>query len=405
MQLWKHALQQGMRDGAADGRISRRGFFGLGTGAAATLALPQLAGRERRPATATRGGGPYTDDPVRLEDVRARWRELGVVGDERGTIVEVTPAKTTEALRRLGGREVKAYGLGEPMYPSIPAFENVPPRKFDLYVNMYGPLGDNRLVFLEERFISFTFQIASQVDELNHIGIDDVYYGNAREADIVRMSELQDPLERQARARQDSEENNYGEGSILGGTRRLGVHNLGPVATRGVLLDVLTVKQRSGDTDALSEDGETLRGDYRITIDDLKAAMRRGRIHAIEPGDVVLIRTGWSKLWAEPSRWEEYLATEPGIWLAEARWLADHRPAMVASDTWGVEVVPAPRENSSFEAHQLLITQEGIRLGEAFVSEELAADGVHEFVFAYSSQLAIGATAGNSAPIAIGAPR
>lgn len=410
MQLWKHALHHGMQGGDTAGSpISRRGFFGLGTGAAATLALPRLGGTAPStapPSTApSRSGGPFTDDPVRLEDVRARWRELGVVGDERGTMVEVTGAKTTSALRRLGGRQVKVYNLGEPMYPSVPAFESVPPRKVDVFINMYGPLGDNRLVFLEERFASFTFQIATQVDELNHIGIDDIYYGDVREADIVRMSELEDPLERQARARQHSDENMYGEGSILGGTRRLGVQHLGSVATRGVLLDVLTVKQRSGETEALSEDGETLRGDYRITIDDLKEAMRHGRIHALEPGDVVVIRTGWSKLWDDPSRWEEYLTTEPGIWLAEARWLAHHRPAIVASDTWGVEVVPAPREESAFEAHQLLITQEGIRLGEAFVSEELAADGVHEFLFGYSSQVVLGATAANSAPMAIGVPR
>lgn len=401
MQKWKHA---------AGGRISRRGFLGIGTGAAAVLTVPgaREAGAsapEARGPAATRDRGPYTDEPVTLAAARARWRELGVVGDERGTMAEVTPGKTTEALRRLGGRQVKVYNLGEPMFPGIPGFESTPPRRFDIYVVRSGPTGDNRITSLEERFAAFTYQIASQVDQLNHIGIDGVYYGDFREADMVRMPELADPLARQAKAEEDSQAGNYGEDSILGGTRRHGLHHMGPIATRGVLLDVLTVKQQAGAGDALADDGQTLRGDYRITIDDLEAAMDHGRIRSLEPGDVVLIRTGWSKLWDDPSRWEDYLATEPGIWLAEARWLADRRPAMVASDTWGVEVVPAPREGSAFEAHQLLITQEGIRLGEAFVSEELAADSVHEFVFADSPPVAVGATAANNAPMAIGVPR
>jgi cellulose biosynthesis protein BcsQ len=70
-----------------------------------------------------------------------------------------------------------------------------------------------------------------------------------------------------------------------------------------------------------------------------------------------------------------------------------------------LEVVPAPRETSAFEVHQVLITQEGIRIGEAFVSEELAADGVYEFVFVDTPHRALGATAANNLVAAIGTPR
>lgn len=407
MQLWKRALLSETGDGRAADPMSRRGFFAAGGAAAAMLAWPAgMAGDDgRRTAAMPRRSGPFNDDPVTLGDARARWRELGVVGDERGSVAAVTGEKTTEALRLATRGTAKVYNLGEPMYPGIPAFESVPPRKFDIFIEMYGPLGDNAFSYLEDRFVSFTFQIASQTDELCHVGIDGVYYGDFHERDIVRMPEQRDPLQRQARAEQDSASNNYGEGSILGGTRRLGPQHLGPLVTRGVLLDVLSVKQRAGDDDALAADGETLRGDYRISIEDLEAAMEFGNVRRLEAGDVVLIRTGWSKLWEDPARWPEYLATEPGIWLAEARWLAQFRPAMVASDTWGVEVVPAPREGSVFEAHQLLLTQEGIRIGEAFVSEALAADRVYEFAFAHSPHVALGATASNNAPMAIGVPR
>jgi hypothetical protein len=38
------------------------------------------------------------------------------------------------------------------------------------------------------------------------------------------------------------------------------------------------------------------RGDYRITLEDIDAAMHRERIDSIEPGNVVMFRTGWSQL-------------------------------------------------------------------------------------------------------------
>lgn len=415
MQLWKHLIVAQLSEPRAgksmpDSRkLTRRQVLQVGSGTAAGLAMSHLlsdvavAEPEHRPS---RDSGAFDDHPVTLEEARQRWRELGVVGDERGTAALVTSKKTTRAIRNsLRGPRFRVYNMGEPMFPGVPAFATIPPRKFDYVITMYGPLGTNLLTVLEERFPSMTFQIGTQVDQLNHIGIDDVYYGDFPESEIVKFFEIQDPIARWERARQDSDTGNYGPNSILGGTSRLGLEHLGPVVTRGVLLDVLGQKQATGQTDALSADGETLAPTYRITIEDIEGAMDFGGIRRIERGDLVLFRTGWSKLWEDPSRWHEYLESEPGIWLAESRYLAQFRPVIVASDTWGLEVVPAPREGSAFEVHQVLITQEGIRIGEAFVSEELAADGVYEFVFFDTPHRALGATAANNLVAAIGTPR
>jgi hypothetical protein len=54
--------------------------------------------------------------------------------------------------------------------------------------------------------------------------------------------------------------------------------------------------------------------------------------------------------------------------------------------------------------HQELLTHHGIRIGEAFNSEELAADRLYEFVFFYTPQRGKGATASNTAPAALGQP-
>jgi kynurenine formamidase len=196
------------------------------------------------------------------------------------------------------------------------------------------------------------------------------------------------------------------------GVNFLGQENVDPFITRGILLDVLSLKVAQGDSAALGTpvDGKPiLANSYRITVEDLEAAMQMGKTGPVEPGDVVLIRTGWTHLFSatDPVKKARYLATEPGIYLREARWLASMRPAIVASDVWALEVLPAPAPWSAtqfFPVHQELITHNGIRIGEGFRSEDLAADKVYKFVFFYTGQRARGATAANVAPGALASP-
>jgi hypothetical protein len=57
-----------------------------------------------------------------------------------------------------------------------------------------------------------------------------------------------------------------------------------------------------------------------------------------------------------------------------------------------------------FPVHQELITHFGVRIGEAIVTDELAEDGVFEFVYIVTPQFALGASAGNTPPCALGQP-
>lgn len=143
-----------------------------------------------------------------------------------------------------------------------------------------------------------------------------------------------------------------------------------------------------------------LRDGYRITVEDIQEAMEREGIKEIRPGDVVIFRTGWTYL-ADINP-DHYKASEPGIYLREARWLAQFRPAVVASDTWGLEVLPPPVSEhvgkQIFPVHQVLIVQHGIYIGEGFITEELVEDGVFEFVFFYTHRAARGKTCGRAAP-------
>lgn len=330
-------------------------------------------------------------DPIAVENGSAGWfpSRYGPT-DQLGALNEVTPAKTLEALRLIKSskkRLPKTYNLGELMEPGINAFGD---RVYEQ--TRVGPApgpdysGDNDIVGSEER-INTTYQIATQVDGLPHIGVRGRFYNGFTAAQLMADGPS--------------------------GAAVLGQEHVNPFITRGILLDVLSVKVAQGkDLGAPVLVGKELKpilaDSYRITIDDLKAAMKWGGIKEIRPGDVVIIRTGWTHLFGtDTSLRTRYIGAEPGIYLAEARWLAQFRPAMVASDSPALEVLPAPAPWTGlqlFPVHQELLTHHGIRIGEAFRSEDLAKDRVYEFVFFYTPQRAKGATASNTAPAALGYP-
>ncbi len=362
------------------------GNFGLLREAAAQHVLPPASTTAFRAMS----GHEFDDepfDPVAVADGSAGWFPSAYgEGDELGTLNEVTPQKTLEALQLIKNNKnkpPKTYNMGEVMEPGMPAFGD----RFYIQdrVGPDEPFGENLLIGMEE-VIETTYQIATQIDNLNHIGVIDKWYNGFTTEQMIT-----------------NPDNPHG-------SNFLGQHLVDPFVTRGILLDVLSVKIEQGESDALGEpvDGKPiLANSYRITIEDLEAAMQFGGIDDIRPGDMVTIRTGWTHLFDphDTERKERYVASEPGPYLREARWLAQFRPAVVGSDTWAWEVLPAPEpwsETQFYPCHQELMTRHGIRIGEAFVSEELAEDGVYEFVFFYTGQRPRWATAANVAPGAIG---
>jgi kynurenine formamidase len=328
-------------------------------------------------------------DPIAVENGSAGWfpSRYGA-GDQLGALNEITAEKTLEALRLIKpnkNKPPKTYNLGEISERGINAFGD---RVYEQ--TRQGPAlgpnfgGDNDIVGVEERYFT-TYHIATQVDGLPHIGVRSVFYNGFTAADLMAAGP--------------------------DGVAVLGQEHVNPFITRGILLDVLAVKLAQNDMSALGEPvngNPVLANSYRITVEDLQDAMAFGGIKAITPGDVVIIRTGWSHLFGtDPALRTRYIGLEPGIYLREARWLAQFRPAIVASDAPALEVLPAPAPWTTtqfFPVHQELLTHYGIRIGEAFNSEELSADRLYEFVFFYTPQRGKGATASNTAPAALGQP-
>lgn len=340
------------------------------------------------------GSGRYSDEMFDVELVLAGGWDEGPYGpgDQRGTFNELTPERTAAAARLLNRGSVKTYQLGEEMFNGFPAFPSDPPRLHDMFLYVLGyeapagftegggiqasttPIGPNMVSAHEERFSeNFTFQIATQIDGLNHIGVSEVFYNGFRGSDIATPT----------------------------GTSALGNETMGPVATRGVIYDVVGLKVAQGrsDTYFVAANGEPVLNDnYRITLDDLRACLQRQRVDEIGTGEVPIMHTGWTHLArTDPGR---YLTQEPGIYLEEARYFADKRVALVASDTWGVEVLaPEVTGGNAFPVHQELIVHSGVRIGESFVTDSAIADGVYEGMLVVTPENVPGATCSSAPPV------
>jgi kynurenine formamidase len=126
----------------------------------------------------------------------------------------------------------------------------------------------------------------------------------------------------------------------------------------------------------------------------------------IGEGDVVLVRTGHLARRREEPAWGDYVAgSAPGLGVSGATWLARRRIAAVAADTWGTEVLPSECAEISHPVHVVLMVNAGIRIGEIWDLEELAADcaadGVFEFLLSAAPLTITGSVGSPINPIAV----
>ena len=111
---------------------------------------------------------------------------------------------------------------------------------------------------------------------------------------------------------------------------------------------------------------------YEITVADLQQALN-ARSLTLQPGDAVLVHTGWGRLWGKDNA--KYMRTHPGLGVAAAEWLARQDPMLVGSDTAPVNVTPSPDKALSNPVHQIMLVVNGIHLLENMKLDELAGAG------------------------------
>jgi len=169
------------------------------------------------------------------------------------------------------------------------------------------------------------------------------------------------------------------------GAQKLGAEKLRATLTRGVLIDMV---QANG--------GSALPPRTEIGVADLEQALALGGVTP-QPGDAVLIRTGW---W-ESAESEAYFDNEPGLSPAGALWLADHDVCLVGSDNYAVEVQPAVTDGDAFPVHLLMMHERGIPLIENLNLAALAAEDATEFLFVFAPIPLEGSTGGPLNPLAV----
>ena len=251
--------------------------------------------------------------------------------DQRGAANRLTPAKVLEAKDLI--KQGTVYQLGHVYESGMPMFGT---RHYSLRIpQAFAMPGRNQAVYHDEIISGELGQIGTQFDGLGHLGIGDLFYNGNRRSEFAQAE----------------------------GLMRLGIENVGPIVTRGVLIDVARFKGV-----------EQLQGGYEITLADLQGALQRERVE-IRSGDMVLLHTGWGGLWMKDNA--RFVENAPGIGLAAAQFLVDKEVVVVGSDTWGVEVMPNPDSSLSAPVHQLLIARNGIYLHENLITDALARDSVY----------------------------
>jgi kynurenine formamidase len=197
---------------------------------------------------------------------------------------------------------------------------------------------------VSDDYLVMALQASTQLDGFGHVGADHTLY------------------------------NGYWAGLVTGtaGARRLGIHKLaGGIVGRSVLLDI-----------ARYRGVERLEPGSAIGPDELDGAAAAQGV-GLEPGDVLLARTGHLGWWAGADRAERGNAgrAEPGLSARTIPWLHTHDVAMVATDTTACSVVPPEPGDHFLTWHVGALRDLGLLVGELFELDELAADCAADRVY------------------------
>lgn len=299
---------------------------------------------------------------AQAEDTGPWWpHPLWGPDDQAGGSNWITPEKVLEALELVETGEI--YELGHVYERGMPGGA-AGTRTYESFVPVTQgvTLGED-LVYNTELLVAHIGQVGTQFDGPAHIGkritredgtTENVFYNG------VRWSEMESPY----------------------AMRELGVENVRPYLTRGLLIDVAGYKGV-----------ETLPDGYVVTLEDVRGALAAQGMseEEIRPGDAVLFNFGWWRLWPDPKvmgfGW-------PGIGWDVAEWVVERQASMVGSDA-------ATDEATQWAVHDLLTLQHGIFNLEMMQFEELLADEVHEFLFVFTPLRLRGASGSPGRPLAV----
>jgi kynurenine formamidase len=288
------------------------------------------------------------------------------VKDEVGSGNLMKPEMALKAAKLIHTGEV--FTLGFHLSAALPLIGS---RRFDMHMKRStatdpGTRGEN-----EEIVITELGQVGTQLDAFAHQIYGGEYYNCITDHE---MSFSEGGNDLSAGARQ--------------GFPKLGVEKIPDIMTRGVLIDVAGFKNV-----------DMLQGGYIITADDLQQALAKEKLK-LEPGDAVMINTGWAKQYTVKDK-GKYLKSSPGIGIEAGEWLIRQNPMLVGTDTCCVEVRPYPGQKVNLPIHAMFLIVNGVYLVENLKLEQLAAERAYETAYIMTPLKIEGGTGSTIAPIAV----
>ncbi|WP_194818196.1 cyclase family protein [Nocardia sp. XZ_19_385] len=254
---------------------------------------------------------------------------------------------------------VRLIELGQPFFTGMPCSPNHPGFRMTLarrHGDMVRPDGGSA----SNEIIVTGGHVGTHIDALSHVSHDGLLHGGIDAAEAQRGGKF----------------------------TAHGAEHLPGFLRRGILLDIA----RLHDTDILP-------GGYEVTVDDLERAAKLAEV-APEPGDVVLIRTGWARLFSQT---DAYLGGEsgvPGVGVEGARWLAARGITATGADTTAYECIAPGAGHSVLPVHRVLLVESGIYILEHLSLEQIASQRVSGFVFVLAPLRIVGGTGSPVRPLA-----
>ena len=292
----------------------------------------------------------------------SNWGRWGA-DDERGTLnlIDAEAVRRGAACVRTGRTFSLALPLNDdgPQTGVIPGRDN--PQHRMVAVNM-AYTGDPDAFATSDDAVSMGLQAATHWDALAHVSYGGCLYNGFPASSVTEA-----------------------------GAARCGIDKAGAIVSRGVLLDV-----------ARARGAGRLAGAHAIGADDLSAACELAGVE-VEPGDVVLLRTGQLQVLRGGDK-DAYGHPSPGPGIDAVGWFRDHDVAAVATDNLTFEVFPCERPDLFLPVHLLDLRDVGLTQGQNFdleaLADDCADDGVYAFLLEASPQPFTGATGSPVNPIA-----
>jgi len=283
--------------------------------------------------------------------------------DEIGAAKFLTPELVRSAMGLV--KQGKIYSLGQVLESNMPHLPRHPPLVVAPFTTPYQSQrrwekrGAKNLPGTASERVEINTHSGTHIDALGHWSNCNKNYGGL-----------------------DAKEN-YAEGGLA----HLGLEHIPPIVARGVLVDV-----------AAHKGVEMLASGTVIDVGDIQSFLKNHRL-SISRGDVVLLHTGWSKLWQR--RDLRYCESEPGPGRGTSSWLADQNIVALGTDTMAVDVDPPEDPAYPRIVHQIMLVERGIYLIENLYLDQLVKEKIYEFLFVLATPKLKGGTAFPVEPIAI----